>query len=222
MNIESILANCELFAGLPGEQLAQLATITKEISVKRGTSLFFEQDPGNGFYLIVSGRVKVYKISAGGKEQILHILKDLETFGEAAVFQGKPFPANGESLVDTELLYFPREKFVSLIERNSQLALNLLAIFATKLRKFTRQVEALSLQEVPHRLAKYLLLLTEEQDSLSLRLEISKGQLASLLGTAPETLSRIFGQFASEGIIVIHGRAIEVVDKGKLKEKVED
>lgn len=219
MTVIEILSRCTLFEGLPGEQLAELALITQKKSFKRGATIFFENDPGKGFYLVTAGKIKVYKVSFNGKEQILHILAELQPFGEAAVFQGKPFPANAEALTDTELFYFPKDQFIKLIENHPQLALNMLGLLSGRLRKFAGIIEDLSLKEVPHRLAAYLIYLMEEQKSSTLQLEISKGQLASLLGTAPETLSRILGKLTAEGIIDTDNREIKIIDLEGLKQK---
>ena len=118
--------------------------------------------------------------------------------GEVPVFTGTPFPANAQALSKSVLAFFPKKKFIALINSNPSLALNLLAVLSKRLRQFTVQVENLSLKEVPERLAAYLLFLSKEQGGTDeVTLPISKGQLASLLGTIPETLSRIFSKMSA-------------------------
>jgi CRP/FNR family transcriptional regulator len=96
----------------------------------------------------------------------------------------------------------------------------MLAVLSMRLRRFTSQIENLSLKEVPARLAGYLLYLLEEQGQQdSVELEISKGQLASLLGTIPETLSRIFAKMSEEGLIEVVGRRINILDRQRLEER---
>jgi len=221
MNIKNILSSCPLFSGLPVEQVDKIERIVRVKSVKRGSVIFFENDPGDGFYLVVSGKVKVYKAAFTGKEQILHILGAPQPFGEVAVFQSKPFPANAEALVNTELLYFPRDLFLKVIEENPQLALNMLGLLSARLRKFAHLIEELSLREVSHRIANYIIYLAEEQGSdKQVNLEISKGQLASLLGTAPETLSRVLTKFINGGILKVSNRTIEILDYEELKNMI--
>lgn len=219
MTVIDTLSRCALFEGLPENQLSELAGITQKKSFKRGATIFFENDPGNGFYLVTMGKVKVYKISFNGKEQILHILGELQPFGEVAVFQGKPFPANAEALTDADLFYFPKDQFIKLVENHPKLALNMLGLLSGRLRKFAGIIEDLSLKEVPHRLAAYLIYLMKEQESSTLQLDISKGQLASLLGTAPETLSRILGKLTADEIISIDNRQIKIIDLERLEQK---
>lgn len=218
--IKKHLASSVLFSGLSEQELDTIAGITVVKKISRGESVFFEGDEANGFYMVIEGRVKIYKMSLEGKEQILHIFGPGEPIGEVPVFHGQPFPANAMALVHTKLLFFPRQEFVDLVTANPSLALNMLAMLSLRLRRFASQIESLSLKEVPGRLAAYLLYLSEEQGSTSqVILEIPKGQLASLLGTIPETLSRIFARMSEEGLIRVEGRTIYITDYEGLRAK---
>ena len=120
----------------------------------------------------------------------------------------------------SKAIFFPRNKFVFLVEANPSIALNMLAVLSQRLRRFASQIENLSLKEVPERLAGYLVYLSHEHgDSDEVTLDISKGQLASLLGTIPETLSRIFAKMSEEGLIKVNGRKISLLDRQGLMEK---
>ncbi|MGX9726672.1 MAG: Crp/Fnr family transcriptional regulator [Candidatus Electronema sp. VV] len=198
----------------------QLSEIAQERHFGRGESIFFEGDPANGFYVISQGQVKVFKVSLGGKEQILHIFGLGEPVGEAAVFSGQPFPANAISLVPSSALFFPRKDFANLISTSPDLALSMLAVLSRRLRQFAAQIESLSLKEVPGRLAAHLVYLAEEQCRTDqVTLDIPKGQLASLLGTSPETLSRILHSLSAEGLIRVDGRKIELLNYEELRER---
>ena len=117
------------------------------------------------------------------------------------MFSGQQFPASAEAIAESCLIFFPRSAFIALIAANPSLALNMLAVLSMRLRQFTVQIENLSLKEVPGRLATYLVYLAGEQKRDDfVTLNISKGQLASLLGTIPETLSRIFARMNSQGL----------------------
>jgi len=220
MEKRELISASFLFGGLPEEQLEAVACIAVEKRFEKGASVFHEGEPGNGFYMVAEGKVKIFKMSWAGKEQILHIFGPGEPFGEVPVFHGSPFPANAETLVKSVLLFFPRVKFIALVEENPSLALHMLAILSLRLRRFVDQIENLSLKEVPARLAGYLLYLLEEQGGEdSVELEISKGQLASLLGTIPETLSRIFARMSDEGLIAVDGKKIRILDRSALSDK---
>ncbi|MBW2609824.1 MAG: Crp/Fnr family transcriptional regulator [Deltaproteobacteria bacterium] len=214
----NIISNSFLFKGLPENQLKEIENITVEKGYEKGEAVFFEGDEANGFYLVADGMVKVFKLSSEGKEQILHILGPGEPFGEVAVFHGVKFPANAEALTKSRFIFLPRDVFVELISSNPSLSLNMIAVLSLRLRQFAIQVENLSLKEVPGRLATYLIYLAEEQGSEdSVTLTISKGQLASLLGTIPETLSRIFAKMSSQNLIEVKDRTIKLLDREGLE-----
>lgn len=220
MNKNEIIASSILFDSLPADQVEALAEIAVIKNYEKGENIFFEGDLGIGFYVVGSGKVKISKVSFAGKEHILHIFGGGEPFGEVPVFNGKPFPATAEALVKTKTLFFPRDKFVFLVGANPSLALNMLAVLSFRLRKFATQIENLSLKEVPARLASYLVYLSEEQENnMFVDLDISKGQLASLLGTIPETLSRIFSKMNDEGLIQVNGKRITLLDLDGLRDK---
>lgn len=216
-NINKILSNVPLFAGLPDTQLDDIKNIVVSKYFDKGETVFSEGDPGNGFYVVAEGLVKIYKVSLEGKEQILHILGPGEPFGEVPVFAGQQFPANAQAIAKSHFLFFPRKDFVELITKSPSLSLSMLAVLSLRLRQFTAQVESLSLKEVPGRLALYLLQLSEEQGKENnVRLNISKGQLAALLGTIPETLSRIFTKMTEMELIEVEGRNIRLLNRSGL------
>ena len=214
-----ILSRTSLFGGLPESQLERVAEIAVTRDFKKGETIFLEGDEGNGFYVVAEGLIKVFKVSADGKEQVLHFFGPGEPVGEVPVFSGEQFPANAEAIAKSRLLFFPRTAFVDLVTNNPSMALNMLAVLSMRLRQFTVQIENLSLKEVPARLAAYLIYLAEEQGRDDLvTLPISKGQLASLLGTIPETLSRIFGKMSSQNLIEVKERRISLLDRKRLEE----
>ncbi|HOK07439.1 MAG TPA: Crp/Fnr family transcriptional regulator [Syntrophales bacterium] len=212
------LAASRLFGGLAAEDLEQLEEIAVERHFLKGETVFLEGDEGRGFYLVAEGAVSVYKVSAEGKEQILRILREGETVGAVPVFLGGSFPANARALAKSRLLFFDRRDFIRLIGGKPNLALNLLAVLAARLREFTIQVENLALKEIPARLASYLVTLAEEQDNEDLvRLTISKAQIAGLLGATPESLSRALGAMKAKGLIREEGDAVRLLDLPRLR-----
>jgi len=222
LKINRYLAKIPLFKGLPENQLNDLSRIVIEQVLKRGAIIFSEGDEGKGFYIVAEGRVKIYKLSSEGKEKILHIFGPGEPFGEVPVFAGQHFPANAETLEKCRVLFLPRNRLIEQIEKNPPLALNMLAILSTRLRQFTVQIEHLSLKEVPGRLAAYLLYSSDREGGMqTFRLDITKGQLASLLGTIPETLSRIFSKMSKQGLIDVSGPHISILDREGLEELAE-
>ena len=217
MELSKILAGIPLFNGLSQEQLIELGGIVSDQRYKRGTTIFAEGDRGVGFYILVSGQVKIYKMSLDGKEQTLHIFGPGEPFAEAAVFTGKSYPAYADALQDSRVFFIPREAFVTLIRDNPALAMNMLGALSQRLKKFAGMIEALSLKEVPGRLAAHLLLLSGQQGGDEFNLNIGKAQLASILGTIPETLSRIFKKLSEGEYIEVLGSRIRITDRNGLE-----
>ena len=208
-----ILSITPLFKGLSEQQLADIGAIAIDRHYRRGESIFMEGDEADGFYIVADGQVKIFKTSLEGKEQILHIYGPGNPFGEVPVFSGSRFPANAQALVKSHILFLPRAAFVRLIAVNPSLSMNMLGELSMRLREFTVQIENLSLKEVPSRLASYLIVLAGEQDrSDRVTLTISKGQLASLLGTIPETLSRIFAKMSAQRLIRVEGKDIDLLE----------
>jgi CRP-like cAMP-binding protein len=214
-----VISVIPIFNGLPDDQIAAIKQIAVEKKVNKGEILFSEGDEGKGFFVIAEGRLKVFKVSPEGKEQILHILGPGQPFGEVSVFAGQRFPANAQALENSRVFFLPRAAIVNLIAANPSLALNMLAVMSKKLRQFAVQIENLSLKEMPARLASYLIYLAEEHgvDDV-ITLKISKGQLASILGTIPETLSRIFAKLSGQNLIRVEGKKIIVLDRAGLED----
>lgn len=208
-----------LFGGLSRPQQEALARIALSRSYKKGQTIFSEGDEGIGFYAIVSGRVKIFKLSPEGKEQILHMMGPGDVFGEVPVFTGREYPAHAEAHNSSSLLFFPRNSFIELVKKDPSLALNMLALLSWRLRRFAALIEDLSLKEVPGRLAAYLLYASKRSSGKNeFDLDISKGQLASILGTIPETLSRILGKMGRQGIIQSHGSRMMILDRTTLED----
>ncbi len=173
--------------------------------------IFHEGEKGDGFYMVEQGKIKVFKLSVEGKEQILHIYGPGHTFGEVPVFEGKNFPASSMALEKSVILFLPRVKFVDLITQTPGLGMNLLADLSRRLREFTVQIENLSLKEVPARLAAYILTLSKEQkNEKRVTLPISKAQLSNLIGTTPETVSRILKKMTDASFIEVQTKIIQI------------
>ena len=222
MAILDQIARVPLFEGLPPEQIEDLAMIVTDQVFRKGETIFSEGEEANGFYVVITGRVKIFKLSSDGKEQILHFFGPGEPFGEVPVFTGQHFPANATAMEESRGFFFPRKSFVDLIKKNPSLALNMLAVLSKRLRRFAALIDDLSLKEVPGRLAAYLLYLSDQNKGAKvLELAVTKAQLASLLGTIPETLSRILGRLSSQGLIETDGRRIKILDKETLRDLAE-
>ncbi|WP_029898717.1 Crp/Fnr family transcriptional regulator [Desulfohalovibrio reitneri] len=209
-------ASLPLFQGLSAEQLDKVMATATEVSRPADRVLFNEGQRAEGFYAVVEGRVKVYKLSPSGKEQILHVFGPGGVLAEAAVFSGGDYPASAMTLEPSRMLFFGRDAFRSLLAREPDLSMAMLGLLAGRLREFTQKVEALSLREAPQRLAAHILLLRAETGADAFELDLPKGQLAALLGAQPETLSRMLRKMDEAGYIRLDGRKVRVVDPDAL------
>jgi len=217
--MQHILALSQLFAGLDDKALQQLTSATTLKNVQRNEIIFHEGDAAHFFCIVGEGKVKVFKFSAEGKEQILLIAEPGESFAEAALFAGGKFPASAQALEDSQLVVINRDKFVSLLGSNPDLAVNLIGRLSDLLRQMTKLVEGLSLTDVTTRLMKYLVGCIKDDSPGPYTIELSekKSILAAQLGTIPETLSRSFARLVKDGVIRIDGPKIEVIDLTRLR-----
>jgi CRP/FNR family transcriptional regulator len=212
-----ILKKSLLFSGLNNEDLEQITAITHSRSYARGETLFAEGEAATGFYLLAKGSIKLCKISPDGREKVLHFAHPGETFAEAAFFGDGRYPAEARGVEAGEVLFFPRESFMGLLERNPRFSMNMIISLSLLLRRFARQIEELSFAEVPNRLAAYLVELAERkstcyQGKSYLDLDMKKGELASRLGTVSETLSRSFRKLREENVIEVDGSRVIILD----------
>ncbi|NJR21875.1 MAG: Crp/Fnr family transcriptional regulator [Richelia sp. CSU_2_1] len=211
------LSQTMIFQDLPIEQLTEVANLAIDRSYTKGEIIFHQGDPGIGFFVVRSGRVKVYKLSGDGKEQILHVFAGGDHFAEVPALDGQCFPATAAAIEKSKVLFFPRQSFLQLLEQQPTLAINLLKSFARHLRLFSHLVDNLALREVPARLASYLLNLSEAAGNVeTVELDLPKGQLAARLGTVPETLSRVFAKLKRDGLIEMDGSKVKLLDFDRL------
>ena len=215
------LRKTPLFANLPDDDLRRIADLAVTRRFAKKAAVFREGDRAEGFFIVSSGKVKVFKLSGEGKEQVLHVLEAGQTFAEAVIFEGGGYPAHAEALTDTELLFLPKRPFVDLLERHPKVAIRMLASLSRWVKRMTDLAESLSLKDVETRLVFYL---SEElkargipaKDGAELELAIGKNVLASRLGTVPETFSRTLKKLQDEGRIDVHGKRIRIVSAGSL------
>jgi CRP/FNR family transcriptional regulator len=218
-----LLKQCPLFAGLKEEDLKRIKAIANLRQVEKKEILFSDGEEAKGFFVILSGKVKLYKISPEGKEQILHVVSAPDAFAEAALFLEGSYPAFAEALVDSQLLFFPKRDFIRLIEKNPQLSINMIVSLSHFLKRFASLIEELSLKEVSSRIAKYLIDLSlksskEGRNPKEVELDLSKTQLASKLGTISETFSRTLSKMKAKGIIDVKKNKILILNRETLNE----
>jgi CRP-like cAMP-binding protein len=162
--------------------------------------------------------VKVYKLSPDGKEHTLHIQGPGDLVAEAAIFDSMAYPASCNAMEDSTLVRVSREAFVNLLKGHPELSLKMMSAYSKRLRQFVSKIEELSMRDIRSRLAGYLVSNIKMQNGVATcSLKYSKKELASLLGTIPETLSRALSFLKQQGLITEKDKSIIIPDPEKLR-----
>ena len=221
--IYTTLINSQLFSGLSESELADFSKIVKVRAYKKSDVIFSEGDHAEGFFIVKTGQVKIYRISSAGKTHVVHIFGPGNPFGEAAIFMENSFPAYAEAVTDCELIFINFESFMAYLKKEPRFALNIIATLCIRLKSFLKTIEELSLDEVSTRLVKYLINRAVEihkhpRDGCVITLDIKKSVLANQIGTIPETLSRTLSKLKKSGAISADGNRITIVKFHRLQE----
>jgi CRP/FNR family transcriptional regulator len=215
MTTEDHLKNCQFCNGLDEKELKALSSIARTRKVVGGATLFSEGDRADGFFALLSGRVRIFKSSPAGKEYTIHRIQPGQIFAEVAIFGGGHFPAHCEALEDSLVAFFPKNSFLKLIEGSPQISLKIIGSLAAFLREYNLKLENLSLKEVPARIASFLLQEAERAGPV-ITLDISKSEWAHSLGTISETLSRALRKLKELEIITVDNKLITILDRDRL------
>ena len=214
--MQKLLKDAVIFRELDSEEFKAMEEITQLRHVDGDAMLFFEGDPANGFFVLLSGRMRIYKSTADGKEFTLHQITPGQVFAEAAIFRGNTYPANCMAMEDSEVAFIPKDQFIRLITKYPNISLKIIGSLSRWLREFAAKLEDLSLKDVPARLATYLLRQRQKLKSDSFELDITKAELASELATISETLSRSLKKLKDLEVIAVDGKRITILDSDQL------
>ena len=222
LEISRILSRLPLFQELAPEQLATLESACRERRLAKGEMLFQKGDMPKGFFVIVFGQIKLAFPSAQGNEKVMQIIGPRQSFGEAVMFLDRPCPVFAEGLVDSLLLHISSAPVFDLLERDPLFARRMLAGLSMRLHSLVLDVETYSLRSSAQRVVGYLLQQCPQDEPTSgtfdISLPTSKQVIASRLNLTPETLSRIFHDLSTNGLINVSGKQITINDVGRLRE----
>lgn len=219
--IQEILAQSPLFRDLAGPELEALAAVASLRPLRKGETLFLEGDPARSLFIVARGMVKVYKMDPQGRRQmVLHLDGPYHAVAAVAIFLEKPrYPASAEALEDSLLLALPTEAFHRLLEAHPALARALIRFLARRQGQLVHLLDRLVFHEVSARLAEYLLgRLEAEGQGFALP---TNPELAALLGTVPEAVSRKLGELFRQGLIRLSERRVWIDDPAALREVAE-
>lgn len=211
--------NTSIFCCLKGDLLDDLNFNKNCMTVKKGQGIFFENHRPQGLYCINEGKVKISKIGTGGKEQIVRLAKDGDIIGYRSILSGETYSANAVALVDSDICFIPKESFIRIVQNNTELAFKLMDLIAKDLKQAENKITELSQKPVRERTAEAILMLLEFyglDDEGNLNINLTREDLAGIVGTATETLIRILSDFKTHNIIETNSKKIKVLDKSKL------
>lgn len=218
------LKQVPLFGDLPKEVLQRIDAVVLERTYKKGESIFLEGEPGEGLHFVRTGRVKIVKTAEDGREHIIKFLKTGEIFAEVLLFNHLPYPAASIAVEDSRIGLIRNEDLEKLILENNALALLLIRSLSQRLLYAQQKIKELALQDVPARTAELLLRLSREQGKRDaagkplLELPESRQELAGLMGTSRETLSRTLSDFKRRKWISMEGNRIVLLQEEQLLE----
>lgn len=210
------LKSIPYFSALSTIEMERVRKETAEVSFSRREILFLEGEPCRGLYVVKSGRVRIFKSSLEGREQVLLIAKPGESFNDVPVFDGGPNPASASALEPSEVYLIPKGILLSLIV-DCPAALAILKVFAARLRHLTSVVEDLSFRSVVNRMARLLLELAVVKEGTAPVPRLTQDEMAARVGSVRDVIGRALKGFEAEGAIRMEGHRIYVIDPGKLK-----
>jgi CRP/FNR family transcriptional regulator len=217
----SIVKRVYLFSTLDDDTLGKIAGIVCERSYKKNEMIFFEGDPGDAVHFVEKGKVKIYKINSGGKEQIIHIMQDGDVFAESVLFTGLDYPANAEALEDSVIGVLKCDKLEELIMENSGLAVSIINFMGRRLQFVSGQIENLGLKDVMGRVASVIVGLADKgaytPKGIMTDFALSRQEVAGLAGTTRETATRVLSALQKQGCINIEKDKLYIKDIKKLK-----
>ena len=213
------LKKCPMFDGLPQDVLKEIVAFTSVIPVAKDEVVFHEGDNCRGFFIVQQGIIKVHRMNAVGKEQVIHMFRAGESFAEGGLASETGYPADATAVENSQILLVRREEFVALIFRRPELALRMLGSMSIRLKMLVGRIDDLRLKSVETRLANWLIRRCPDPESSephTVKLEITKRVLAAEIGTVAETLSRTLAKLRDEGLIRLEGKDVVVLDPSAL------
>lgn len=220
------LAKVAIFSSLTESELQFLAERAVPRQFAPGEMVFGEGEPCAGLYVVERGNIRIFKSSAGGREQVLSIDGPGSSVAEVPVFDGGGYPASGAAVDHATLLFVGKQDFQALCMAHPEVALKVLRVVGARLRNLVGIIEELSFTTVRHRLATFLLRLAQREGTPSAAgveflLPGSNQELAAQLGTVRELVSRNLSRLQAEGLLRLDGRRVVIPDLKSLEAELE-
>jgi CRP/FNR family transcriptional regulator, polysaccharide utilization system transcription regulator len=202
------------------EELLKMANCKTSFIIKKGEHIFEEGESVNGIFCIKDGVCKLSKLSANGKDQIVKLVKPGELLGQRSMISDEPTNLSAVALEDMEVCFIPKKEVMQFFDKNNQFSMNVMKTICGDLKEADDHMVSMAQKTVKERLAETLIYLEEtfgKNEDNSLRIQLSREELAGMIGTATESCIRILSEFNKNGWIELHGKRISLVDRSKLK-----
>ncbi|MCX6431028.1 MAG: Crp/Fnr family transcriptional regulator [Actinobacteria bacterium] len=221
---EAIVRKAPLFTALDDAAAASLRSSMEIVKLSKGSTLFSEGDEGEHLYVIAEGKLKLGTSSGDGRENLLSVLGPGEMFGELSLFDPGPRTSTATAITDVRLLSLGHDKVIPWVTQHPQVALDLLARLAQRLRRTNEVVGDLVFSDVPGRVAKALIDLGERfgketDEGLYVHHDLTQEELAQLVGASRETVNKALADFAGRNWIRLDGRAVLIIDMERLTKR---
>lgn len=202
------------------EELLKMAECKTSYIIKKGEPIFEEGETTNGIFCIKDGICKLTKLSANGKDQIVKLVKPGELLGQRSLISEEPTNLSAVALEDMEVCFIPKKEIMEFFNENNQFSMNVMKTICGDLKDADDHMVSLAQKSVKERLAETLLHLEDtfgKNEDGSLHIQLSREELAGMIGTATESCIRLLSEFNKTGLIELIGKKIAIVDRNKLK-----
>jgi len=202
------------------EELLKMAECKTSYIIKKGEPIFEEGETTNGIFCIKDGVCKLTKLSANGKDQIVKLVKPGELLGQRSLISEEPTNLSAVALEDMEVCFIPKKEIMEFFNENNQFSMNVMKTICGDLKDADDHMVSLAQKSVKERLAETLLYLDDsfgKNEDGSLHIQLSREELAGMIGTATESCIRLLSEFNKTGLIELIGKKIAIVDRNKLK-----
>lgn len=202
------------------DELIKMASCKASYTIKKGEPIFEEGESVNGIYCIKDGVCKLSKLSANGKDQIVKLVKPGELLGQRSMISDEPANLSAVALEDMEVCFIPKKEVLQFFNTNNQFSMNVMKTICGDLKEADDHMVSMAQKTVKERLAETLIYLEEtfgKNSDGSLRIQLSREELAGMIGTATESCIRLLSEFNRNGLLELNGKRISLLDRTKLK-----
>lgn len=220
MEIEHALTCVNLvpfFKSLPIDEKTEVAKLVVQHQYRKGTIIYLAGDRVGHFMILEHGQIKLSQIAENGKEQLLKVMQPGDFDGKAALFNNDQRNVTATALVDSNVCQIDQDSFQTLLTHSPNLAVNLLTAMSHQINDLQEEKTVSSTSDVAGQLAKYLLETSASLNAKKFKLPLKKKDIATYIGTTPETLSRTFKQMTADGLIKMKASEVELVDEDELE-----